>query len=100
MNKAAAIGCYDSIYGFQAAGIDIFAVNTEEECAESFKKAINGRYGIVFITEQFADNSFVRAHMTLPIPAVMVIPDASGSTGYAIKELHSMVEKAAGADLL
>ncbi len=100
MNKAAAIGCYDSIYGFQAAGIDIYAVNTEEECAESFKKAIAGGYGVVFITEQFADNSFVRANMMSPIPAVMVIPETFGSTGYAIKELHSMVEKAAGADLL
>ena len=100
MYKAAAIGYYDSIYGLEAAGIDIFAVNTEEECIKSFKKAVSGGYGVVFITERFADNSFVRAHMTSPVPAVLVIPDASGSTGYAMRELHGMVEKAAGADLL
>ena len=98
--SAAAIGHFSSIYGFSSAGADIYAVNTPDEALDAFKKVLKGSYGVVFITETFSDDENIRALMTSPLPAVLVIPDASGSLGKGVKELHEMVEKAAGADIL
>ena len=98
--SAAAIGPFGSIYGFSAAGADIYAADTPEQALDAFKKVLKGSYGVVFITETFSDNEEIRSLMTSPLPAVLVIPDASGSLGKGAKELHGMVEKAAGADIL
>ena len=98
--SAAAIGPFGSIYGFSAAGADIYAADTPAQALEAFKKVLNGGYGVVFITETFSDNEEIRSLMTSPLPAVLVIPDTSGSLGKGAKELHGMVEKAAGADIL
>ena len=98
--SAAAIGPFGSIYGFSAAGADIYAADTPAQALDAFKKVLKGGYGVVFITETFSDNEEIRSLMTSPFPAVLVIPDASGSLGKGAKELHGMVEKAAGADIL
>jgi len=100
MSRAAAVGKYDSIYGFRSVGMEIFPVDTAEECAEAVKKVTEFGYGILFLTEEFAYLPEVRELLGKTVPAVLVIPDATGSRHLAIQELHQMVEKAAGADLL
>jgi V/A-type H+-transporting ATPase subunit F len=98
MYKAAAIGHHDSIYGFASAGMDIIPVENEQECIDAFLKTLKDNYGVVFVTENFAET--IHPLITQPLPAVMFIPSQEGSKGFAMTELHSMVEKAAGADLL
>lgn len=98
MYKAAAIGSYDSIYGFASAGMEIIPVNSEQECIDAFSKTLRGDYGAVFITENFA--AALSGLITQPLPAVMFIPSQEGSSGFGMNELHKMVEKAAGADIL
>lgn len=100
MYRAAVIGDYDSIYGFKALGADIFAVRNEEECKAAVKKILSENFGAVFITEQYARLDSIRAMMNVPLPAFLTIPNVQGSSGYAEQQLHSMVEKAAGADVL
>ena len=98
MYRAAVIGGYDIIYGFASAGMKIIPVANEEECVKAFKKAMNRDYGVLFITENYAPA--VNELITAPIPAVMYIPSQDGGAGFAKQELHRLVEKAAGADLL
>lgn len=98
MYKAAVIGGYDVIYGFASAGMEIIPVNSDAECIKAFEKTLKGDYGAVFVTENFADS--INELITQPLPAVMFIPSNGGSTGYGMNELHRMVEKAAGADIL
>lgn len=98
MYRAAAIGNYDSIYGFASAGIEVISAENEEECIEAFKKTQNRDYGVVFVTENYAPA--LNKLITEPIPAVMYIPSTEGEKGFAKQELHKLVEKAAGADLL
>lgn len=98
--SAAAIGSLGSIYGFSAAGADIYVAENVQEAVNAFKTVLKGDYGVVFITEEYSDNEHLRSLMTSPLPAVLVIPDASGSLGKGEAELHKMVEKAAGADIL
>lgn len=98
MYRAAVIGGYDSIYGFASVGMRIIPVANEEECVEAFRKACGGDYAVLFITENYA--AAVNALITAPIPAVMYIPSQDGGSGFAKQELHRLMEKAAGADLL
>lgn len=103
MYKAAAIGNYDSIYGFASVGMDIFPAENKTECINAVRQALSGDYGAVFITENYA--GVVSELITGPLPAVMFIPSSENSgsdrsQSYAVRELHSMVEKAAGADIL
>lgn len=98
MYRAAAIGSYDSIYGFASAGIKVIPADNEDECIEAFKKVLNRDYGVVFVTENYAPA--INELITEPIPAVMYIPSVDGERGFAKQELHRLVEKAAGADLL
>lgn len=101
VKKACAIGMYDSVYGFGAVGADIMAVSTEQECIAALDKVYKSDYGVIFITDDFAPlESVKKITSSQPIPAVLVIPSAKGNTGYAKTELHKMVEKAAGADIL
>ena len=98
--SAAAIGRLGSVYGFSAAGADIYAAENAQEAVSAFKTVLKGDYGVVFITEEYSDTPEIRSLMTSPLPAVLVIPDSSGSLGKGVEELHKMVEKAAGADIL
>lgn len=98
MYKAAVIGNYDSIYGFASAGMNIVPVSSGKECANEFVKMLDKDYGVLFVTENYAED--VIDYITKPIPVVMFIPSQGTDSGYAKNELHKMVEKAAGADLL
>ena len=98
MYKAAVIGDYDSIYGFASAGMKIVPVSEEKECIRAFKHILNSDYGVVFVTENYADA--IDELIEEPIPAVMYIPSQKGHKGCAMLRLHELVEKAAGADLL
>lgn len=98
MYKAAVIGGYDSIYGYASAGMTIMPVSTAEECERTFRRLNGSQYGVVFVTEDYAP--VVAPLIENPLPAVMYIPSQQGGGGYAARELHTMVEKAAGADLL
>lgn len=100
MSRAAAIGRYDSIYGFRSVGMEIFPVCTAEACKKAVSKVTEFGYGLLLLTEEFAYLPEIKELLQKPIPAVLVIPDAEGSKGLASNELHQMVEKAAGADLL
>ena len=100
MSKAAAVGRYDSIYGFRSVGMDVFSVHTPKECREAVESITDHGYGLLFLTEEFAYLPEIKSLLGKPTPAVLVIPDAEGSRGTAAQELHRMVETAAGADLL
>ena len=100
MSKAAAVGRYDSIYGFRSVGMEILPAVTAEECVAAVRSVTEHGYGLLFLTEEFAYLPEVKELLKSPTPAVLVIPDAGGSRGLAKQELHQMVEKAAGADLL
>ena len=101
MYKLAVVGAYNSIYGFGSIGANIFEADSVDEALLILDKIYADSYGAIFITESLATSDKVAAVLKKnPIPAALVIPDASGSTGEAMRALHAMVEKAAGADIL
>ena len=100
MSRCAAVGRYESICGFLAAGMEIFPVEDAPSCVTAVKNVTESDFGALFLTEEFAYLPEIKALIQTPVPAVLVVPDATGSRHLAQKELHEMVEKAAGADLL
>ena len=102
--KLAAIGNYDSIYGYRSIGADIVSVDDLVSAKNELARIIDLDYGAVFITEQLASNEDIYEIMkSVTVPAFLVIPSSDRfgqDRGFAIQELHNLVETAAGADIL
>ncbi len=102
MYNIAAMGDWDSIYGFGALGISTFPVTDEKEGAQIFKKLCDGDYGIIYMTEALAetlksDVDKVREKM---LPAVILIPGISENTGRGMESVKESVVKAVGSDII
>lgn len=102
MYKIAVLGGYDSIYGFAALGLDTFPVNTQEEAAETLHRLAGGKYGVIYITEDWAaklKHEIARYEEQLT-PAIIQIPGISGNTGAGVAGVKKSVEVAVGSDIL
>ncbi len=102
MYKIAVMGDYDSIYGFAALGLDTFPVSTREEAQETLHTLAGGEYGVIYITEAWADilKSDIEKYQDRIVPAIIQIPGVSGNTGAGIEGVKKSVETAVGSDIL
>ena len=102
MGKAAVMGDYDSVYGFQALGLDVFPATGTEEDAKLFRQLAEGDYGIIYVTEALAEalaEEIGRCRDRI-VPAVIPIPGVTGNTGSGIANVKKFVEQAVGSDIL
>ncbi|MFA6867328.1 MAG: V-type ATP synthase subunit F [Clostridia bacterium] len=99
-NKIAVIGDKDSILAFKAVGADVFPVKNEFEASDTLKLLARS-YAIIFITEDIAKTieNIIDRYKNRPYPAVIPIPNASGSTGFGLAGISKNVEKALGVDI-
>ena len=103
MIRIAVLGDIDSIKGFSAVGLDIFPCTDQESAHEQFKKITGGGvYGVVYITEEYAEllKKDISKFDEVMSPAVIPIPGIKGNTGYGVKRLSESVEKAVGSDII
>ena len=100
-DKIAVVGDKESILAFKAVGVDVYPVDANKETSEIIKKLARS-YGIIFVSEEIAEQEqeIIKRYKTRPYPAVIPIPNALGSTGFAIKNISKDVEKAIGSDIL
>ena len=93
-HEIAMIGDRDSVLLAKAAGLAVFA--------ETDGAAATRRIHRLFITEPlFAQcGEAVEQYKRESVPAIIPIPDSHGSTGVAMAQIKSNVEKAIGADIL
>ncbi len=98
----AAIGDRDSMYGFSAMGLSTFFVKNEAEARNGFRSLCRGDYAIIYVTEAVAETISDEIEKTkdMVYPAVIVIPGIFGNTGKGRFDVHRMVEKAVGSDIL
>lgn len=102
MYKIAVLGDYDSIYGFATLGLDTFPVSTREEATEKLARLASGKYGVIYITENWAlelKHEIARYQEQLT-PAIIQIPGIAGNTGAGIAGVKKSVEMAVGSDIL
>lgn len=102
MYKIAVLGDYDSIYGFAALGLDTFPVTAHEQAAAQLARLAGGEYGIIYITENWADELAheIAKYEDQITPAIIQIPGVSGNTGNGIAAVKKSVETAVGSDIL
>ncbi len=102
MYKVAAMGDYDSIYGFAAVGFETFPVEDAEEAERTLKSLAAQEYAVIYITEALAEmlQDTMELYEDRMIPAILPIPGISGNTGEGIRRVKRCVEKAIGTDII
>lgn len=101
--KIAMIGDSSTVNGFSAGGVVGFPAYKSEEALNILKElSASRKYAIIFITETLAENILdeISEIPTGSVPAIIIVPDQSGSKGIGYKKIKSAVEKAIGIDLL
>lgn len=111
--KIAIIGTREAILGFKALGLEPVYVSQPEEAVEALytlkkeRVEMNGesknKYAIVYIMEDLmsaiTDDDYKKLSQD-PLPAIIPLPSHLGSSGYGLKKLKTIVEKAVGMDIL
>lgn len=102
MYKIAVMGDHQSIMGYGALGLDTYAVTDAELAAKTLGSLAKKEYGIVYITESTAAliPDEIEKYRFSQLPAIILIPGASGNTGEGLRAVHRSVEKAVGSDIL
>jgi len=102
MYKIGLIGDRDTVLGFAALGLTVFAVSTKEETEQAVLEVTRDNFAVVLITER----AFARVEQQLSavrdraLPVFTLIPDKEGRIGLGQKRLSKMIEKAIGVDIL
>ncbi len=102
MYRIGVLGDRDSIYGFAALGLDVFAVDDPTEAVRTFRKLSEDNYAVLYVTESLAgvlENELDRCAKNV-LPAVILIPGVSGNTGAGLKSVRKCVEQAVGSDII
>ena len=103
MYKIGVIGNRDAVMGFMSVGFSAFEADSAETAARILHRLVrSGEYGVIFVTENYAKDmeDAIGAYRDHPIPAIVSIPDESGSSGYGMNNLRRAVERAVGVDIL
>lgn len=102
MYKIGIIGDKDSVLAFQAIGIECFSASNYREANKWIYKLAKEDYAVLFITEALAAEieETLDAFKDKPFPAIILIPDNSGSIGLGMAGIKKSVEKAIGTDII
>ena len=103
MYKIGMIGDRESTLCFLPLGFSVFEASTADEAKSALHSAAKSeQFAVIFISEKLAMliPDEIDRYKDMPLPAVTVIPDKSGSTGYGIANLRKAVERAVGSDIL
>ncbi len=111
--KISIVGTRETIIGFKALGLEPVYVTEPAEAVESLytlkrervehEGESRNKYAIVFIMEdlmsEITDDDYKKLTAD-PLPAIIPLPSHLGSSGYGLKKLKTIVEKAVGMDIL
>ena len=97
MHKIGVIGDKESIYPFEAVGIEGFYMD-KENVKDKVKELSNDGYGIIYITESYAKELDIYKYADMIIPAIIPVPDQD--TGLGRERVRGMVKRAVGSDIL
>ena len=102
MHKIGIIGDKDSVLGFMAVGFSVFVADDMISAAAALRRAAREGYAVIFVIESIAlkIKNEISEYRSAPMPAVIVIPGKSGSSGYGMNNIKKSVERAVGADIL
>ena len=102
MYKIAVMGDQDSIYGFAALGLTPFSITDPQAAGRKLRELAEGGYAVIYISEALAAGmeAEIARYTESGLPAVILIPGASGNTGQGMSAVKKSVERAVGSDII
>lgn len=99
--KIGVIGDEESVLMFRLFGFDVRFADTGEEASEILDELDKDNYGVIYLTESLAEQiqEKVRSYDIKQTPALILIPDRTGSKGVGIRRVNENVEKALGENI-
>ncbi|MBQ7898121.1 MAG: V-type ATP synthase subunit F [Clostridia bacterium] len=99
--KIAAVGDRASVILFHTAGVTTRDVISLEEAESAVRELVVAGYNVIFITEAFIKDmtDLTEKYRREAYPALIPIPDRSGSMGLAEKKVIDNMEKAIGTNI-
>lgn len=101
-SKIGVVGDKDSILGFKMLGFDVEFVQDGKEARKVIDKMAEDNYGVIYLTEQIAEliPDTIDRYDEMMTPAVILIPNHTGSQGIGKARVEKNVEKAVGQNIL
>lgn len=100
--KIGVIGDKDSIMLFNALGIETRFADDIQEGENHLHAMAKSDFAVIFVTEKIAQGltEAISYYKQEPFPAIIPIPDQTGTNGMGIAGVRTLVEKAIGTDIL
>ena len=99
----AMIGDEETLLPFLTLGLELYPASDDKEAERIFARITRSReFGVIFVTERLypALKKEIDRIAYEPLPAVVLIPDISGSRGFGLANIRATVKKAAGRDII
>ncbi|PIE51774.1 V-type ATP synthase subunit F [Candidatus Fermentibacteria bacterium] len=100
--RMAFIGDADSVLGFRALGVETYTPASGDEAVEIFRSLVKEKASVVMITEDMLDHLQIEVDqvVSLPVPAIVVLPGVSGSKHMGEDTIRNLIIRAVGVDLM
>ena len=100
-NKIAAVGDRASIIIFNTAGITTRAATNAKEAETAVRELATDGYKVIFISEKYTDDlaDILEKYREAAYPAIIPIPDRSGTRGVGNAKIIANMEKAIGTNI-
>lgn len=102
MSKVAIVGKKDVYLGFKALGLTVRDARTPEAAERAILDLVSQGFSVVFVSESLASglSAVLDRFSKQSTPAIVMIPDNTGSLGIARERIRKLVERAVGIDIL
>ena len=102
MYKVGVVGDRDSVLAFKALGLEVATCTNPEESRRAVDKMARNEFGIIFITEQLANQipETINRYNSTMVPAIILIPSNQGTLNIGMDRINENVEKAIGSKIL
>lgn len=100
-NKIAAVGDRASVIIFNTAGITTRPVENAKEAERAVQTLATDGYKIIFISEKYTAEleDIIQKYREAAYPAIIPIPDRTGSKGTGFDKIIANMEKAIGTNI-
>lgn len=101
MSNVICIGNKNVVMPYSAVGFDIKVVSNAEEAVEAVNRALEDKYSLIFVQEDYYENisEIIEKTMESAIPVISAIPGPLGASGKAFDKLREIIKRAIGADI-
>ena len=101
-HKIGVLGNDNSVLIYRMLGFDVYQIDNPEEASRKIDELAQADYGVIYVTETVAEKILETIHRYDDeiLPAIILIPDHTGTRGIGKKRVQENVEKAVGQNIL